>query len=444
MNTLLSKFSRIRYLPRWLPISTVLLLALAACAKHGATTKPPDVDYYTCTMHPSVRSQDPDGKCPLCGMNLVPVMKKGATPSTPAGHEPNPAGMRNMPGMPRPAAGTNAAEALSEFVVPVERQQQIGVTFGTIEERPFTLNLRAVGLITPDQQRRWDYVTRVDGYVEQLFVFSPGELVAAGAPLLTIYSPDLLTTENEFLEVLKARDETLKKADPVVQESTRTLVQSAKQRLRLWNITDEQIAELEKTRQPQERLTLKSPFKGIVQELAVDQGRRIVAGQRLVDLVDLSVIWVWAEFYENELPFLKKGLPVTITMSAYPGEQFNGKISLVDPFLNGSSRTARVRIDVENPELKLRPEMYANVELKLDLGKGLAVPVPAVLPTGQHDIAFVDKGEGKLEPRFVQLGRKYGDFYQLLSGLKPGERVVTSANFLIDAEAQVQGALKSW
>ena len=169
-----------------------------------------------------------------------------------------------------------------------------------------------------------------------------------------------------------------------------------------------------------------------------------MAGDRLVDIADLSVVWVWAQFYENEIGLLKKGLPVAITTAAYPGESFNGKISLIDPFLNDASRTARARIDVENADFRLRPDMYVNVELKLDLGEGLAIPVSAVLPTGQRNIAFVDKGEGKLEPRFVELGRKYSDIYDLKSGLTNGERVVNSANFLIDAEAKVQGALRSW
>jgi Cu(I)/Ag(I) efflux system membrane fusion protein len=223
-----------------------------------------------------------------------------------------------------------------------------------------------------------------------------------------------------------------------------SLVDAGKQRLRLWNISDDQIAELEKNRKPQETLTLKSPFKGIVQEMRVDQGRRIMTGDQLIDVADLSVVWVWGQFYENEIGLLKKDLPVVITATAYPGESFKGKISLIDPFLNDASRTARVRIDVENGDLRLRPDMYVNVELNLDCGEGLAVPVSAVLPTGQRNIAFVDKGDGKLEPRFVELGRKYRDIYELKSGLKEGERVVNSANFLIDAEAKVQGALKSW
>src|SRR5437667_2570859 len=167
-------------------------------------------------------------------------------------------------------------------------------------------------------------------------------------------------------------------------------------------------------------------------------------GDNLVDIADLSVIWVWAAFYQDELPMLKKDLPVTISTSSYPGEKFDGKISVVDPFINDAMRTGRVRIEVANRDLKLRPDMYVDVELAMDMGEGIAVPMPAVLPTGQRNLVFVDKGEGKLEPRFVELGRKYGDFYEVKSGLTETERVVTSANFLIDAEAKVKGALKSW
>ena len=195
---------------------------------------------------------------------------------------------------------------------------------------------------------------------------------------------------------------------------------------------------------PREYLTLYSPFKGVVQDIGVDQGRKVMNGDHLVDIAELSVVWVWAQFYQDELPLLKKGLPVTITTSSYPGERLNGKIALIDPFINDAMRTGRVRIDVENPDLKLRPDMYVDVDLTMDMGEGVAVPVPAVLPTGKHNIVFVDKGEGKLEPRFTELGRKYGDFYEVKSGLNETERVVTSANFLIDAEAKVQGALKSW
>jgi len=280
--------------------------------------------------------------------------------------------------------------------------------------------------------------------VKKLFVFSRGELVERDAPILTIYIPDLLTTQNEFVDLLKMRDEARAKGNQAVLLSTEKLVESAKQRLNLWNISEKEIAELEKSRKPQEHLTLYSPFNGVVQDIGVDQGRKVMGGDHLVDIADLSMVWIWAQFYQDELPMLKKGLPVTITTSSYPGEKLNGKISVIDPFINDAMRTGRVRIDVENPDLKLRPDMYVDVELTMDMGEGVAVPIPAVLPTGKHNIVFVDNGEGKLEPRFIELGRKYGDFYEVKSGLKETERVVTSANFLIDAEAKVQGALKSW
>jgi Cu(I)/Ag(I) efflux system membrane fusion protein len=422
---------------RWLSAPLLLLVAVASffltsCDKKAAMTKPDDVDYYTCTMHPSVKSQDPNGKCPICSMDLVPVMKKGAGALT-----------HSMAGR---AASSGAAneETPSEFTVPVARQQQIGVTYATIEKQPFLLTIRAVGTVAYDKRRHWDYVARVEGYVKELSVFSRGELVEKGAPLLTIYSPELLTTENEFVDLLKTRDQARGKENIGIRESAERFVSSAKQRLRLWNITDEQIATLESNRTPAETLTLYSPFRGVVQDIPIDQGSKVMIGDRLAALADLSVVWVWAQFYQDELPLLKTGLPVTITSSSYPGEKYDGKISLVDPFINDASRTGRVRVDVKNPDLKLRPDMYVDAELTMNLGAGLAVPIGAVLPTGRHDIVFLDKGEGRLEPRFVELGRKYGDFYELKSGLNKDERVVTSANFLIDAEAQVQGALKSW
>ena len=414
-------------------------LLLSSCKKSGANAKPANVDYYTCTMHPSVKKQSPTDKCPICSMDLIPVMKKGGSSATThaehAGHEPG--------AIPPSTTSTNDDKP-SEFSVPVERQQQIGVTYAAIEKRPFKHSVRAVGMVAYDKQRHWDYVTRVEGYVKQLFVFSRGELVEKDAPILTIYSPDLLTTQNEFVDVLKMRDEAKAKGNQAVLHSTEKLVESAKQRLNLWNISEKEIAELEQTRKPQEFLTLFSPFKGVVQDIGVDQGRRVTMGDHLVDIADLSVVWVWVQFYQDELPMLKQGLPVTITTSSYPGEKLEGKISVIDPFINDAMRTGRVRIDVENPDLRLRPDMYVDVELAMDMGEGVAVPVPAVLSTGKHNIVFVDKGKGKLEPRFIELGRKYGDVYEVRSGLKETERVVTSANFLIDAEAKVQGALKSW
>lgn len=434
---------QIKFFNRWFLalLGVALVMGITSCKKDNSSARPGDVDYYTCTMHPSVRSQDPKGKCPICSMNLVPVKKKSAMTG---GHTNDNAMDMSMPGMEDMKKETHDHEHSEEFTVPVERQQQIGVTYAAVEKRPFTHTVRAVGSVAYDKQRHWDYVARVEGYVQKLSVFSRGELVEKDAPLLTIYSPDLLTTQNEFTDLLKSLDNARARNSNSGLSSTERLIESARQRLRLWNISEDQIAELEKTRKPSETLTLRSPFKGVVQNLDVDQGRRVMMGDHLVDIADLSVVWVWAQFYQDELPMLKRGLPITVTTSSYPGEKFNGKISVIDPFINDALRTGRVRIDVENPDLKLRPDMYVDADLTMDMGEGLAVPFSAVLPTGLHNVVFVDKGGGKLEPRFVEIGRKYGEFYELKDGLSENDRVVTSANFLIDAEAKVQGALKSW
>src|SRR5437667_6366691 len=436
---------------------TALLVTLAAllfgatsCSKEGATGKPNNVDYYTCTMHPSVHSKDP-GKCPICSMDLVPVMKKEGGEATPqpqgeeikGGEKMPPSGqMQGMPGMPGMKPGeTKGAEKPSEFVVPVERQQQIGVRYAKVERKPLRHTIRAVGLIVPDKTRNWQFVSRVDGYIQKLDVTAPGELVDRNAPLLSIYSPDLLTSEREFVEVLRMRYRAKTKD---ARETPQRLIESAKRRLQLWNVTEQQISELEKTRKASDTLTLLSPFRGVVQSVPLEQGKNVKVGDMLVEVADLSVVWVWAEFYENELSMLQVGQQIDVSTKSYPGEKFEGTISVINPFLDEAKRTAKVRIDIANPDFKLQPGMYVNAELAMDMGEALTIPVSAVMPTGTRSVVFVDKGQGKLEPRVVQLGTKYADIYEVKSGLQENERVVASANFLIDAESKVQGALRGF
>ena len=415
-----------------------LLFGATSCSKESVTGKPSNIDYWTCTMHPSVHSKNP-GKCPICSMDLVPVMKKqGGEMKGMAGMQ----GMPGMPGMPGMKEGEiKGGEKPSEFVVPVERQQQIGVTYAKVERKPLRHTIRAVGLIVPDKTRNWQFVSRVDGYIQRLRVTGPGELVEKDAPLLSIYSPDLLTSEREFVELLRMRDQAKSKD---AREAPARLIESAKRRLRLWNVTEEQIAELEKTRKASDTLTLLSPFRGVVQSVPLEQGKNVKVGDMLVEVADLGVVWVWAEFYENELSMLSVGQKFAITAKSYPGEKFEGTLSVINPFLDETKRTAKVRIDINNPDFKLRPGMYVNAELGMDMGEALTIPVSAIMPTGTRSVVFVDKGEGKLEPRIVQLGSKYGDIYEVQSGLQENERVVSSANFLIDAESKVQGALRGF
>ena len=229
--------------------------------------------------------------------------------------------------------------------------------------------------------------------------------------MLTIYSPDLLTTQNEFVDLLKVRDQARDNGNQPVLDSTERLVEAARQRLRLWNISAEQIGALETNRKPQETLTLYSPFRGVVQDIAVTQGRKVMAGDHLVDVADLSAVWVWAEFYQDELPMLKKGLPVSISSSSYPGAKFDGEISVIDPFMNETMRTGRVRIDVKNDDFKLHPNMYVDAEVTMDMGESVAVPVSAVLPTGKHNIVFVFQGRW---PARTALHRSWPQIWRLL------------------------------
>jgi Cu(I)/Ag(I) efflux system membrane fusion protein len=418
----------------------VALGLLAACSKADKMAAPDDgVDYYTCSMHPSVKSHDPKARCPICSMDLTAVMKKrhdhageGASAAT--------AGMSGE----TTTAPTMSPDQPGEFTIPLDRQQLIGVTYAKVARGPLQSAIRAVGTVAVDKQRHWDYVARVDGYVQNLKVFAPGEVVEKGQVLMDIFSPDLVATQNEFLDLLRMRDQAEKNGSVATKENAERLLASARQRLSRWNLTEAQIDAIAEARASTDVLQLTSPFRGVIETIGVDQGRRVMAGDHLVDVADLTGVWVWVDFYQEELPQVKPGMVVSITSSALPGEKVAGKVALVDPFLNEIKRTGRVRIDVENPALKLRPDMYVDVELTLDRGEALTVPFSAVLPTGKHNIVFVDKGGGKLEPRFIEIAGKSGDVYAVTSGLQEGERVVASANFLIDAEAKVQGALKSW
>jgi Cu(I)/Ag(I) efflux system membrane fusion protein len=356
-----------------------------------------------------------------------------------------------VPVMKKPQASTEQVD-LSFSVSPV-KQQLIGVKFSEVEMMPLQKTIRAVGRVDYDERKVAVVNLKISGWIKDLLVDYTGQLVRKGQPLFTIYSPELVSTQEEYLQALRALQNTpaaVANADNRQQPSgiapvyinPQEVLNTARQRLLLWDITEDQIAELEKRGKPETYLTLHSPINGhVIMKMAL-KGMHVDPGMELYKIADLSTVWVYADVYEYELPFVKIGQNATITLSYLPGETFEGRITYVFPYLNINTRTARVRIELPNREGKLRPEMYAEVEIFVDLGNKLAIPQSAVLNTGVRQIVFVDQGDGIFEVRFVQLGARAKGLYEITEGLKAGERVVSYANFLIDAESKVQGVLQ--
>jgi Cu(I)/Ag(I) efflux system membrane fusion protein len=322
-----------------------------------------------------------------------------------------------------------------------ERQQLIGVKIGMVEMKPLEKVIRTVGRVDYDEKRLATISPKIGGWIEDLYVDFTGKFVQQGEPLLTIYSPELVSTQEEYLLALRAKKDLVKSPFSEVAGSGNSLAESARRRLKLWDISDDQIKALEDSGQPRKTLTLYSPFSGIVLEKVAYRGMNVMPGIALYKLADLSVVWLYADIYEYELPLIRLGEQASIQLSYLPGENFTGKAIYIYPSLNPETRTAKVRFEFPNPHGKLKPEMYANVEIRIQLGRKLAVPEGAIIDTGIRQLAIIDKGNGYFEPREVKVGAKVDNYYEVIKGLKAGEKVVTSANFLIDSESKLKEAM---
>lgn len=316
--------------------------------------------------------------------------------------------------------------------ISAERQQLIGIKTAVVKSQPIHKLIKAVGRVDYAEPNISIVNLKFDGWVEKLFVNSTGRAVRKGEPLFDIYSPELVSAQQEYLIALKA--------GPALGNAS-TLLKSAREKLRLWGITDSQVDEIGQTGQFKKTVAVYAPGSGIVIEKNVLQGQKIMAGENLFKIADLSRVWILGEIYEYELPFIKTGQEAKISLTYDPGESFTGKIIYIYPYLTPETRTNQVRIEVANPELKLKPEMFANLEIHVDYGTRLTVPVDAVLDAGESKIVFMAKGDGYFEPREVRLGVKGEDMFEVLDGLVDGENVVTSANFLIDSESSLKAAL---
>lgn len=315
----------------------------------------------------------------------------------------------------------------------------IGLKLTEVAEEEIEKVIRTVGRVAYDERSLTRINLRVDGWIQDLFVNFTGQEVKKGQPLLTIYSPDLLSTQWEYLLAVRGRERLRESPLPQVREMAEGLAESSRRRLLLWNMTERQIRELERRGEPQTDVTIRSPVNGVVIRRDGTKGMRVTPEMSLYEIADLSTVWVLADIYESEIALVRKGQEARIAAAAYPGEVFSGKVAYIDPFLDPRTRTVRVRVEFPNPGLKLKPEMFAQVELRSPLGRGLLIPESAVLDSGLRQIVFVDKGMEMYEPREIKT-RRIDGHYQVLEGLAAGERIVASANFLIDAESKLMAS----
>jgi RND family efflux transporter MFP subunit len=337
-------------------------------------------------------------------------------------------------------AGHDMSSAGSVNVSP-EKQQLVGIRTAVAELRPLVKKIRTVGIVTYDETKVAQVFSKVDGWVEKLFVDYTGKLVQRGQPLFTFYSPELVATQEEYLLALRAKETLGASSLKEISSGAVSLLESARRRLTLWDISDAQIEELQKSGQPARTLTFFSPISGFVIKKDAFQGMKVMPDKELYTITDLSTVWVTADIYEFDLANIRLGQRATIALSYYPGQTFSGKVAWIAPVLDEKTRTTKIRLEFANRDFKLKPEMYANVEIEVDGGKKLAIPDEAVLDSGIRKIVFVDKGEGRYAPAEVKLGGKFDNYYEILSGLSPGERIIASASFLLDSESRLTEAM---
>jgi membrane fusion protein, copper/silver efflux system len=392
---------------------------------------------YHCPMHPTYISDKP-GDCPICGMKLTKI-EPSASPDQHAGHQ------SGAP-VPSPGETPNAESSVSGYVpvtIPVDRIQSMGINVTEAVRMDLDQSFRTYGRVTFDETKVHHIHTRFEGYIEDLFVAYTGQLVTEGQPLFSIYSPELYATQNEYLLALRVREQAQQSGKNGVPDAASSidLVKAARDRLTLWNISDKEIQELEKTRKPSRTLTVSTPFAGYVMAKTAVNGLEVKPADNLYDIVDLSTVWVLADIYEVNLPFIKIGQPATINLDYKPGTTWHGKLVFIDPTVDPVTRTIKARLEIANPDGELKPEMYAHVVIGGARATGVAIPDSAVIATGERNIVFIAKGEGVFEPREVILGARVQNLYQIKKGVSEGDKVVTGANFLLDSESKLKAAV---
>jgi len=444
-------------------VAAVAALSIVACRPgavgSGQGAAMATKGQYRCPMHPTYVADKP-GDCAICGMKLV----RTESPS------PSPTGARKIayyrsPMDPRVRSDKPSKDAMGmDFVAvyedelaatsaPVqgrgvvalsaERRQLLGVRSERVSRTSLRREIRTVARVTADERRIHHIHTKYEGYVEHLFADFTGKFVNKGEPLLSLYAPDLVATQQEYLLAYRAQRQLSESGIPSVAKGGVDLLEAARQRLLFWDIRPADIASLEKTGQVARTLDLYSETSGyVVQKMAV-HGMRVTPADTLFDIADLSWLWVLADVYESDLPSVKFGMTADVAVPYLPGKRWQGTVTYVAPTVEEKTRTIKVRVEVENRGGDLKPDMFADVFLESDLGNGLVVPETAVINAGDRQLVFLDRGNGLFEPREVRLGVKVAGGFQALAGLADGDQVVTGANFLLDSESSLKAALSA-
>ncbi len=372
------------------------------------------IKYWAAPMDPTYIRNEP-GKSPM-GMDLVPVYEE-------EGGEKEPA---------------------STIRIDPVTIQNMGVRMGRVKRKPLVKHIRAFGNITYDERRIYAVNTKFNGWIEKLYVNFIGETVKKGQPLFDIYSPELVTAQEEYLLSLQHNASLKESPYPSIREGAQRLLKASRTRLRYWDLSERQIKKIENTGNVQKTITIYSPAGGVVIKKIAFQGHHVKAGEHQYEIADLSKVWVDVEIYEYELPWIKKGMPAKMELSYIPGKIFTGKVLYVYPFLTAKTRTAKLRLEFPNPDYQLKPNMYANVNLESAVsGDSLVIPQEAVIDSGVRKVVFVAMGKGKFQPREVKLGLEGNDNeFQVLEGLRENEQIVLSAQFMLDSESRLREAIQ--
>jgi len=386
-------------------------IASGTVDKSASTPSERKVLYWYDSMNPQ-RHYDKPGKAPD-GMDLLPKYADDEAAKMPAG----------------------------TVKIASDKQQLMGVRTGTVERESLVRTVRTTGQLTNDETKLAHVHVKVNGYIDKVYVDYIGQLVKKGQPLFTLYSPDLVATEEEYLIAKRGANDLGTSQFPEVSQGSQSLLRSTRERLKLWDISDEQIKKLDETGEVTKTLTFYSPVSGFVTDRKAFPQTAVTPDMDLYLISDLSTIWVNADVYEYEVPFVKVGQTADMQLSYYAGKTYTGKITYIYPTVDPVSRTVKVRIEFANPHFELKPQMFANVQLKINYGKQISVPQEAVMDSGDKQYVFVVHEGGVFEPRMIQMGAKLEGNVVVLSGLKAGETIVTSGNFLIDSESRLKSAM---